>query len=53
MTGALTHEGAPLPPQNIFAPDQHLQSLAQMPQAPTRITSSRAPATGRAIFSTR
>ena len=35
------------PPQNIFAPDQHLQSLAQMPQAPMRITSSPAPARGR------
>jgi hypothetical protein len=42
-----------LPPQNIFAPDQHLQSLAQIPQAPMRMIISREPATGRAMFSTR
>ena len=39
--------------QNILAPDQHLQSLAQMPQALMRMMISRGPATGRAILATR
>ena len=50
ITGAFTHG---LPPQNIAAPDQHLQSLAQMPQAEMRMTISRAFGIGRGTCSTR
>ena len=50
MTGGFTQG---LSPQNILAPDQHLQSLAQMPQAWTLITSSPGPGLGRSTCSTR
>ncbi|MNS79751.1 hypothetical protein D3C72_1134130 [compost metagenome] len=53
MTGALTHEGWPSPPQNIFAPEWHLQSEAQMPQAAIEMRSSFAPMTGIATVSSR
>ena len=39
--------------QNIFAPEWHLQSLAQLPQAVTLMTHSPGPASGRSTCSTR
>ena len=43
MGGLIQALSFSMPPQNICAPCQHLQSLAQIQQAAIRITISRTP----------